>query len=270
MVRYGRVAKTTSVARKPRSKAARIAHTDTPNSKSHSSTRQMSRITGQVTPSKRGSLPPIVSQRDREPLSGQTEMHRNDNEYSSSDDEKLSPTSDEESSSGEDVMTRKQTKETLKSGGGDHAPKYRKQLLNMPTTTTAQQSQFRNTEKTDTPPRPSMEERPQVAPNQRWSNIEAQLKMVTFDKTAVHDFVATTIFPKLKFIAGTDITMQYSTDKKTMCTLVMNGCNQEHSKAGMIWWETARKQTIMEIKRLRNDATKNMKAAFIGKSTFVP
>jgi hypothetical protein len=103
-----------------------------------------------------------------------------------------------------------------------------------------------------------------ITPRTRWTNIDADLHLATFDKTAVHDFVNTSLFPKLKFIAGTDISWGYSTEKKTICRLVMEGCNQAPSQSGMIWWETARKQTMVEIKRLRNDATKNMKATFLG------
>lgn len=104
-----------------------------------------------------------------------------------------------------------------------------------------------------------------VLPRERWSSIEANLHLATFDKTAVHDFVQTSLFPKLKFVAGTDITMQYSTEKRTLCNLVMKGCNKEPSRAGIIWWETAKKQALTEIRRLRNDATKNMKATFLGR-----
>jgi hypothetical protein len=55
----------------------------------------------------------------------------------------------------------------------------------------------------------------QLTPQQHWSSIDAQLKLVTFNKTAVHDFVSTAIFPKLNFFSGTDITKQYSTEKKS-------------------------------------------------------
>jgi hypothetical protein len=86
-------------------------------------------------------------------------------------------------------------------------------------------------------------------------------------KTAVHDFVANYLFPKLKFVRGTAVVnMEYSTDTKSLCALVMARCHQEHSAEGMIWWATAWKQTIQEKKRLRNDASKNLKTAFLGKS----
>jgi hypothetical protein len=44
----------------------------------------------------------------------------------------------------------------------------------------------------------------------------------------------------------------------------MYGCHQEHSPEGMLWWAIAKKQTVNEIKRLRNDASKNLKSAFLG------
>jgi hypothetical protein len=38
----------------------------------------------------------------------------------------------------------------------------------------------------------------------------------------------------------------------------------------MFWWEKAKKQTTTElIKDLRNDATKNMMATFMGESNFI-
>ena len=93
------------------------------------------------------------------------------------------------------------------------------------------------------------------------------MKQVTVEKTAVHDFVANYIFPKLKFVRGTAVVnMEYLTDTKSLCGLVMSGCHQEHSAEGMIWWGIARKQTIQEIKSLRNNASKNLKTAFLGKS----
>jgi hypothetical protein len=58
--------------------------------------------------------------------------------------------------------------------------------------------------------------------------------MVAFNKAAVHDFLSTA---KFKFVSGTDMTMQYLTEKKPLCTLVMEECNQAHSRAGIIWWE---------------------------------
>jgi hypothetical protein len=88
--------------------------------------------------------------------------------------------------------------------------------------------------------------------------------MAAFDKTPVHDFLSACVFPKLKFVSGTDVTMQYSTEKKTLCNPVMEGCNQVHNRAGMIWWEIVEKQTLTEIKLLRNDATNNMKVSFMG------
>ena len=101
-----------------------------------------------------------------------------------------------------------------------------------------------------------------------WKTIDDSMKQVKVEKTAVHDFVANYLFPKLKFVRGTAVVnMEYSTDAKSLCALVMAGSHQEHSAEGMIWWAIARKQTIQEIKRLRNDASKNLKTAFLGKWT---
>jgi hypothetical protein len=100
-----------------------------------------------------------------------------------------------------------------------------------------------------------------------WNTIDESMKQVKVEKTAVHDFVANYLFPKLKFVRGTaGVNMEYSTDARSLCALVMAGCHQEHSAEGMIWWASARKQTIQEIKRLRNDASKNLKTTFLGKT----
>ena len=125
-------------------------------------------------------------------------------------------------------------------------------------------------ERTDNREEPSSTQTPilRETPMALWKTIDDSMKQVKVEKTAVHDFVANYLFPKLKFVRGTAVVnMEYSTDTKSLCALVMAGCHQEHSAEGMIWWATARKQTIQEIKRLRNDASKNLKTAFLGKST---
>ena len=103
------------------------------------------------------------------------------------------------------------------------------------------------------------------APKAIWNNIENQMQEVKIEKTAVHDFVSNYLFPKLKFLRGAGINLEYSSEAKSICGLVMAGCHQEHSTDGMMWWGTAKKQTINEIKRLRNDASKNLKISFLGK-----
>ena len=68
-----------------------------------------------------------------------------------------------------------------------------------------------------------------------WKTIDDSMKQVKVEKTAVHDFVANYLFPKLKFVRGTTIVnMEYSTDARSLCALVMAGCHQEHSAEGMI------------------------------------
>ena len=125
-------------------------------------------------------------------------------------------------------------------------------------------------ERTDNREDPSSTQSPVLreTPMALWKTIDDSMKQVKVEKTAVHDFVANYLFPKLKFVRGTAVVnMEYSTDTRSLCALVMAGCHQEHSTEGMIWGATARKQTIQEIKRLRNDASKNLKTAFLGKST---
>ena len=102
-------------------------------------------------------------------------------------------------------------------------------------------------------------------PNAIWNNIDNQMQEVKVEKTAVHDYVSNYLFPKLKFLRGPGVNLEYSTMTKSICGLVMAGCHQEHSTEGILWWSTAKKQTVNEIKRLRNDASKNLKISFLGK-----
>jgi hypothetical protein len=95
------------------------------------------------------------------------------------------------------------------------------------------------------------------------------MQEVKIEKTAVHDFVTNYLFPWLKFLRGAGVSLEYSTETKSICGLVMAGCHQKHSTEGMRWWGTAKKQTINEIKRLRNNASKNLKISFLGKCVHV-
>ena len=76
-------------------------------------------------------------------------------------------------------------------------------------------------------------------PSAVWKTIDDNMKQVKVEKTAVHDFVANYLFPKLKFVRGSVVNIEYSTDTKSFCALVMTGCHQEHSVEGMIWWAIA-------------------------------
>jgi hypothetical protein len=107
----------------------------------------------------------------------------------------------------------------------------------------------------------------QVAPNALWNELDESRKLVKMEKNVMNDYVGHYLFARLKFIrgSGNGINLEYSTMKKSICTLVMTGCHQQHLAGGMLWWSVAKKQTINEIKRLRNDATKNMKTLFLGK-----
>ena len=106
---------------------------------------------------------------------------------------------------------------------------------------------------------------PNVTPKGRWNNIDDELRMAILDSSALHSFVVNKVFPKLKFVAATGTMMEYSPEPRTLCSLIMKGCNKMHDKAGIVWWENAKKKILTEIKRLQNDATKNMKKAFLGK-----
>ena len=111
---------------------------------------------------------------------------------------------------------------------------------------------------------------PKVPAKVLWTTIDESLKKVKVEKTAVHNFIASTVFPKLKFITGGGtITMNYLSNPRSICSLIMAGCHQCHTPEGMIWWAVAKKQTELEINRLRNDASKNMKAAFTGTSNSI-
>jgi hypothetical protein len=51
---------------------------------------------------------------------------------------------------------------------------------------------------------------------------------VTIDKTGVAEFIVTSVSPKLKFITGSGINMDYSADKQRVCSVILNGCNIVH------------------------------------------
>jgi hypothetical protein len=124
-----------------------------------------------------------------------------------------------------------------------------------------------NLQRTDSErPRSSRPTPPKPQPNTVWKDIDENMKQVKVEKTAVHDFVSNNLFPKLKFVRGSGVNMDYSTEPRSICSLVMAGCHQIHSSEGMVWWGVARKQTVNEIKRLRNDASKTLKRAFLGKN----
>jgi hypothetical protein len=124
-----------------------------------------------------------------------------------------------------------------------------------------------NLQRTDSErPRSSRPTPPKPQPNTVWKDIDENMKQVKVEKTAVHDFVSNYLFPKLKFVRGSGVNMDYSTEPRSICSLVMAGCHQIHSSEGMVWWGFARKQTVNEIKRLRNDASKTLKRAFLGKN----
>jgi hypothetical protein len=67
-----------------------------------------------------------------------------------------------------------------------------------------------------------------LAPSYCWDQINEKLKMATIDKTALHDCVVTFIFPKLKFVTGSGMMMECSTEMRMLCLLEMAGCNQVH------------------------------------------
>jgi hypothetical protein len=50
-----------------------------------------------------------------------------------------------------------------------------------------------------------------TAPKAIWSNIDNQMQEVKIEKTAVHDFVSHYLFPKLKFLRGAGVNLEYST-----------------------------------------------------------
>ena len=104
-----------------------------------------------------------------------------------------------------------------------------------------------------------------MPPNAMWRALNKSQDQVKVEKTAVNDFVSNYLFPRLKFIRGAMVNLDYSEDTKSICGLVMKGCHQQPSPEGRLWWAMGKKQTINDIKRLRNDASKNMKHEFLGK-----
>ena len=55
---------------------------------------------------------------------------------------------------------------------------------------------------------------PTNAPLAIWTKRDKSMKQVKVEKTVVHDFVANYLFSKLKFVRGSKVTMDYSTDTR--------------------------------------------------------
>ena len=195
-------------------------------------------------------------------------VRQHDDDDDSSDDDGETPSEDEQQNPGYRSDSSTEKADSGGDGAATNNAKKKKRLYEYSLATTPRRQQ--QVERTDdfNDPNSTQQTVNRESPQALWKTIDESMKQVKVEKTAVHDFVANYLFPKLKFVRGTSVVnMDYSTDTKSLCALVMSGCHQEHSAEGMIWWAIARKQTIQEIKRLRNDASKNLKSAFLGKST---
>jgi hypothetical protein len=178
-------------------------------------------------------------------------------------------TDDAPSESGEEDNERSQSKSTIDTETDSNAEatsraKRRGGVYTYDVDTAAKRNQVVTRTDRDNKTRKPSPKMVKTTPNAIWADIDDNMKQVKVEKTAVHEFVANYLFPKLKFVRGSAVMMNYSTDKKSICALVMYGCHQQHSPEGMLWWAIAKKQTVNEIKRLRNDASKNLKSAFLG------
>jgi hypothetical protein len=114
----------------------------------------------------------------------------------------------DEKLSNEEENKKKNYQDSLDETEPSPPPKQNTQIFSVPNTGIQRNNQERYLNKSNTMTTLALQHT-QIVPKQHRSNIEEQLKLVTFYKTAVHGFVATWISPKLKFVAGTDITWQY-------------------------------------------------------------
>ena len=94
------------------------------------------------------------------------------------------------------------------------------------------------------------------------SMVDANARRRT--QMSVTQFVADSIFPHLKFLDGTQYTLQYSAQPKSICNLVLTRCLRTASMS-QEWWEgTGKKYVRAAMSRLRSDRMQGVKQAFGG------
>ena len=72
------------------------------------------------------------------------------------------------------------------------------------------------------------------------------------------------LFPKVKFIGGTNTSLDYSTETTSICGLMRLHCNVSHADAYQ-WWEEQRNMVKAIHTECRNNKIKNIKQLFTGK-----
>jgi hypothetical protein len=72
------------------------------------------------------------------------------------------------------------------------------------------------------------------------------------------------LFPKVKFIGGTNTSLDYSTEPTSICGLMRLHCNVSHADAYQ-WWEEQCSMVKTIHTECRNNKIKNIKQLFKGK-----
>ena len=85
------------------------------------------------------------------------------------------------------------------------------------------------------------------------------------DRVVVTDYVKLKLWPKLKFITDKDTQLAFTTNTRSICHMVTDGCNMTKSKELKNWWVTARKWVLEEIRRLKGDRSEAIKWEYFGK-----
>ena len=79
-------------------------------------------------------------------------------------------------------------------------------------------------------------------------------------------FVSSHLFPHLKFVRDKKTELAYSTSKRTICYLVLDGINSLDRPDVEKWWNAFTGPVVAQtVNRLRNDRSQSMKRAFMGK-----
>jgi len=82
--------------------------------------------------------------------------------------------------------------------------------------------------------------------------------------TAFAMVVRDKLFPKVKFIGGTNTSLDYSTEPTSICGLMRLHCDVSHAHACQ-WWEEHRSMVKTIHTECRNNKIKNIKQLFTGK-----
>ena len=94
--------------------------------------------------------------------------------------------------------------------------------------------------------------------------IQDEVNVERQNQTSVTRFIADWIFPHLKFLDGGDYSLDYSTDPKSLCDLVLKRCFRNTTMSRAWWDEKGKRYVRAAMARLRSDKMQGIKKAFNG------